>query len=208
MRRVWIAHSFVVVTVVTVTLLAVFAGRAFGGAAATLRPTDDCRLPCWNNIRPSETRLSEATNILRNLGYRPRRFNEDAGIATNILYIHNEAQWICQVGLTPGGGLVRELILRACEPLSIGDVLNVIGSPDSMLPIPSLVIFQEGQTILTLWQPACDGHKIYPSASIRFISLADATLYVRVANQESELPWQGFLPFWRYGQLYPDKPVC
>src|SRR5262249_7751633 len=102
----------------------------------------------------------------------------------------------------------RELILLACDPLPIGEFINVIGDPESMLPLASLVIFQEGQTILTLRQPACDGHKIYPQATIRYISLADSTLNVEVATQVSDLPWQGFVPFWRYGQLHPDKPVC
>lgn len=209
MRRLWIAHGFIIGALVTVTLLALFAGRAFGSESRGLYAAADCQLPCWNGIRPGETRINEASNTLRSLGYRPRRFNEDAGIATNIVFIHAELDGVCQVGLTPGfGGLVRELILRACEPMPVGEVLNLIGSPDSMLPIASLMIFQEGQTILTLRQPACTSRKIYPQATIRFISLADSTLNTLVANQESDLPWQGFLPFWRYGQLHPDKPIC
>jgi hypothetical protein len=209
MRRIWIAHGFIIGLLVSITLMALLAGRAFGGDSRQWDAAIDCQLPCWQDIRPGETRVNEASNTLRNLGYRPRRLNEDAGIATNIVFIHDDAEGICQVGLTPGfGGLIREIILRACEPMPVGEVLNLIGSPDSMLPIASLVIFQEGQTILTLRQPLCTSHKVYPDATIRFISLADSTMNMMVANQQSDLPWQGFLPFWRYGQLHPDKPVC
>jgi hypothetical protein len=77
-----------------------------------------------------------------------------------------------------------------------------------MLPIASLMIFQEGQTILTLRQRMCDDDRVSAHAPIRFISLADSNLNAAVAQQVSDLPWQGFVPFWRYGQLYPDKAIC
>lgn len=209
MKRIWLVQGFITGSLVAITLLALVAGRVLGNTPSALRANNTCQLPCWNDIRPGQTRLGEATNILRNLGYHPRRLNEDAGIATNLIYISDDVASMCQVGLTPGfGGMVREIILRACDPLPIGDILNLIGNPDSMLPIASLMIFQEGQTILTLRQPTCSRHKIEPQATIRYISLADSTLNSLVANQDSALPWKGFVPFWHYGQLFPEQVVC
>jgi hypothetical protein len=100
------------------------------------------------------------------------------------------------------------LILRACEPLPLGDVLNLIGSTYSMMPMASLMIFQEGQTILTLRAAMCENASLSPHASIRYLSLADSTLNSQVASQRFDLPWAGFVPFWHYGRLFPDKPVC
>lgn len=209
MKRIWLVQGFITGSLIAVTLMALIAGRVLGSTPAALRADNNCPLPCWSDIHPGETRLGEAINILRNLGYHPRRFNEDAGIATNLLYINDDAGSVCQVGLTPGpSGIVREIILRTCDPLPIGDILNLIGKPDSMLPIPSLMIFQKGQTILTLRQPTCASRKIVPQATIRFISLADSTLNSLVATQESALPWKGFIPFWHYGQIFPEQVVC
>ena len=39
-------------------------------------------------------------------------------------------------------------------------------------------------------------------------ALADAGVNSIMTNQPSDLPWHGFLPFWRYSQLYPDKFIC
>ncbi|MEO8612115.1 MAG: hypothetical protein ABI690_29730 [Chloroflexota bacterium] len=209
MRRIWLVQASITGTMIAVTLLALIAGHVLGSTPAALRADNSCPLPCWSDIHPGTTRLGEAINILRNLGYHPRRFNEDAGIATNLLYINDDAGSVCQVGLTPGqNGIVREIILRTCDPLSVGDILNLIGKPDSMLPIASLMIFQDGQTILTLRQPSCARRKIYPESTIRFISLADRTLNSLVATQQSALPWRGFMPFWHYGQIFPQQVVC
>jgi hypothetical protein len=209
MKRIWLVEGFITGSVVAITLLALIAGRALGNPPAALRENGSCQLPCWSSIQPGQTRLGEAINILRNSGYHARRLNEDAGIATNLLYINDDAEAICQVGLTPGGsGVVREIILRTCDPLPVGEILNLIGAPDSTLPMASLMIFQKGQTILTLRQPACASRKMAPEATIRFISLADSTLNSLVANQSSALPWKGFIPFWHYGQLFPEQIVC
>ena len=209
MKRIWQVQGFITGSLIAVTLLALIAGRALGNTPTALRADSDCQLPCWSDIHPGETRLGEAINILRNLNYHARRFNEDAGIATNVIYINDDAGSVCQVGLTPGaGGIVRETILRTCNPLPVGEILNLIGQPDSMLPIASLMIFQEGQTILTLRQPTCAQRKLEPQATIRFISLADSTLNKLIATQSSALPWKGFMPFWHYGQIFPEQVVC
>jgi hypothetical protein len=210
MKRIWLVQGFITGSLVAITLLALIAGHVLGSTPAALRADQNCPLPCWGDIHPGQTRLGEAINILRNRGYHPRRFNEDAGIATNLLYIsEDDAGSVCQVGLTPGGsGIVREVILRTCDPLPVGDIFNLIGKPDSMLPIASLMIFQEGQTILTLRQPTCAQRKLEPQATIRFISLADPTLNKLVASHSSALPWKGFMPFWHYGQIFPEQVIC
>jgi hypothetical protein len=209
MKRILFLQSLITVSVVSMTLVVLLAGRVLGRSSEALGRAEDCQLPCWNNLRPGEMSLNEASNILRNLGYRLRTNADDQGINAQFSYRPLEPSSVCEVALTGGGGgILREVILRMCEPLPIGEVLNLIGEPQSMLPIASLMIFQEGQTILTMRMPMCEGRSVSLHSTVRFISLADESLNIEVVRQPSDLPWEGFVPFWRYMQLYPDKAVC
>ncbi|MBZ0288454.1 MAG: hypothetical protein K8I30_12630 [Anaerolineae bacterium] len=209
MKRIWLIQGFITGSLIAITLLALIAGRVLGTTPAALRAQADCQMPCWNYIYPGQTLLGEAVSILEMLGYRARRIDEDPGIAINRVYINDSGSPICRVGLTADrGSVVREVILRACDTLPLGDVFNLMGQPDSLLPIASLVIYWDGQMLLTLREATCDMHRIAPQATIRYISLADSTQNSIVAAQESALPWKGFIPFWHYGRLFPEQIVC
>ncbi len=208
MKRILHLHSLITASIVILTLAILIAGRALNPAPESLLTADDCRLPCWDGLRPGKTTISEANLILHAQGYRTATFDPDP-ILTNTSFIATESNLICEVHLEPApGGIFSQMTLRPCSPLHVGDILSLIGQPESMLPIASVIIFQEGQTILLLQSPICTGATVSPHANIRYILLSEEGVNINTINQPTNVPWQGFVPFWRYHQLHPDRPIC
>jgi len=208
MRRVFFIESMLIGTLIAATLLSLSIGRVFRLPPVSLYVSGDCELPCWNNLRPGQTRVSEAGDILENLGYERRVFDPDP-ILANTSFAAVEPNAICEVHLNPiPGGSFDTITLRACTTLPIGDILSMTGQPESMLPYASVIMFQEGQMILFMRNSMCRQKQMSLYMPIQYILLADAGVNSVMTNQPSDLPWHGFLPFWRYSQLYPDKFIC
>jgi hypothetical protein len=194
--------------IITVTVFALGAGRVLSQPSVSLSKTGECQLPCWNNLHPGQTLVSEADDILENMGYQRRIFDPDP-ILANTSFVAVESNTICEVHLNPApGGSFDTITLRTCNRLPIGDILSMIGEPESMMPYASVIMFQEGQMILFTHDSMCKQKEMSLHMPIRYILLADVGVNATIVNQPSDLPWHGFLPFWRYGQLYPDKMIC
>jgi len=200
--------ALMIATLAAVSGLAISAGQV--GEAAPLDTAPDCQIPCWNGIHPGQTTMHQASAILKRLGYELLPRDDDPGINVQLSYGATRPATFCQADLSGRRFrdlVVRELVLRACESLPLGRVLDRLGLPDSMLPIASTLIFQEGQIIITLRLPICD-MKPSPHALIRYINLSEIGINAEVIKQPADLPWHGFVPLWRYGQLYPNKTIC
>jgi hypothetical protein len=207
-RRILLYQGLMTASVIAITLGALLIGRLFTRSLDSSVRGENCQLPCWNNLRPGETTISEANLILHQRGYRTETFDPDP-ILTNTSFVAIEQQTICEVHLEPApGGYFSVITLRPCSPVSMGDISSLIGEPESMLPLLSTMMFQDGQTILLLQTPICNGSHVSLHTLVRFIMLSDGGVHERLLSQPSNLPWHGFIPFWRYGQMYPDKPVC
>lgn len=208
MRRVLWIQGILTGSVVAATLVALLAGRTLNLPLVTLSATGDCQLPCWNDLRPGETHVAEAGDILVSLGYERRVFDPDP-ILANTSFVSDEPNAICEVHLNPiPGGSFDMITLRACSSVNIGDILSMTGQPESMLPFASVIVFREGQMILFLHSKMCEQQHVSLHMPVRYILLADEGVNAVMVNQPSDLPWHGLLPFWRYSQLYPDKMIC
>jgi hypothetical protein len=208
MRRVMLIQGMLTGSLVVATLVALLAGRILNLPPIALFMTGECQLPCWNNLHPGETNISEAGDILVSLGYTPRTFDPDP-ILRRTSFVAAEPNAICEVHLNPvAGGSFNSITLRACTWLPMGDILSLIGEPESMLPLASVIVFREGQMILFLNNRMCDQEHVSLHMPIRYIVLSDEGVNTLMLNQPSDLPWHGAIPLSRYSRLYPDKVFC
>lgn len=89
-------------------------------------------LACWQSIVPAETTVAETQRMMTGLGYQPSR-RSSFGIIT---YGRVEAVIPCTVYVTYNQATAPIILLRfeACMELRLGDLLDVFGFPDSILP--------------------------------------------------------------------------
>jgi hypothetical protein len=205
-------------TILTFTSIAV--GQVLGSAPDGLDAEPSCILPCWNGIRPGETTVLEADTILRDLGYR--LVGPDDSIATTNNYESIQPAPICQVGIGRARILsvrISEITLQFCGDTALGHLNELVERPDSFIPYVSMLSYHKGEVIVILRSEICRT-PLTPHNPILFISLtqpiqqtpANNAISAELATQREEnstlLPWQGFLPLWRYNQLYPGRVVC
>lgn len=169
-----------------------------------LEQDDDCRLPCWNGIIPGQTLYNQARQIVIDQGYTLWTEPDGLAVPGQVLYIAPDRQrTVCKVGFSRTRmmeAFVREMALWFCEPQDLGDLMPLLGTPHLILPLTSLLTYNEGQIVLILTLPVCD-RALSPRSTVRYISLADASFNAPLFNQPVQLGWRGFMPMWRYGQL-------
>lgn len=207
-------------SLIILTFTSIAAGRVLGGIPNGLEAEASCTLPCWNGIRPGETTLIEADAILRNLGYK--LVGPDASVATTNNYESIQPAPICQVGLGRARILsarISEITLQFCKDTALGHLNELVERPESFIPYVSMLSYHKGEVIVILRSEICRT-PLTPHNPILFISLTQPTaqtpannaISAELATQREEnstlLPWQGFLPLWRYDQLYPGRVVC
>lgn len=193
-----------------ITLVTLFSGSLRENTPVIVE-AGDCRLPCWNGITPGKTILRQAVEILSGQGYK--QFTEPDAIAVpgQQLYLAPERGTVCRVGLTRtrmAEAVVREVALWFCDPPAVGRLVATLGAPQTIFPLTSLLVYGEGQIVLIMAAPLC-GNTFSPRSPVRSISLADSTFNRVLFTQPVKLPWRGFMPMWRYGQLAAgEQRVC
>lgn len=185
----------------TGAVLLVMAAGGVRAADPLLAETDTCRLPCWLGITPGNSTFSQADLILTQLGYR----NQDDEVPTILTYMPEDDRSVCVVSVvrhTSVDNTVRALVLTLCEGVAVGDLMGGLGMPERLSARFSTYSFVDNTVTVTTQGDLCQTH-IAPRAIIAQIRLAPAQ-----APQFYEIPWQGFLPLWRYDQLNPDALIC
>lgn len=209
MRKLFLWHSLLFTPMIAVTLMAIIFGHARGQTNA-FATSEYCALPCWNGITPGITTIREASSLLVTAGYRVKNVAEEPGIPGQLTFETSNPVAICQIGLGRGRALdplVREITLQVCDRTTLGDIVGVIGPPQTLLPIASILIYHEGQTLVILRMPICET-RLAPHNEIRYIALSEIGVNAPMTDQPGDLPWRGFSPVWRYAQHFPRQPVC
>jgi hypothetical protein len=207
-------------SLIIMTFSSIAAGQVLGSIPNGLEAEESCVLPCWNGIRPGETTVIEADSILRGLDYD--LIGPDASVATTNNYESIYPVPICQVGLGRARILsarISEITLQFCEDTALGHLNELVEGPESFIPYVSMLSYHKGEVIVILRSEICRT-PLTPHNPILFISLTqpisqtqtNSAISAELATQREEnstlLPWEGYLPLWRYNQLYPGRVVC
>ncbi len=209
MRKLVFLHSVLSTPMMVITLVAIFFGQV-RGQFSEFYTSETCVLPCWHGITPGVTPVREASSLLVAAGYRVKNVAEEPGIPGQLTFETSNPVSICQVGLGRSRALdplVREITLQICDSTTLGDIMRLIGPPQTILPIVSILIYQEGQTLVILRTPICET-RLAPHNEIRYIALSEISVNGRMTDQPGDLPWRGFSPVWRYAEYFPRQPVC
>jgi hypothetical protein len=224
MNRFFIILGLILITpLMVLSLLSVGLGHAIGEQPADFGKVENCRLPCWNGIRPGRTPIKDADTTLREAGYVLQDEGDSERLSATFSYkAALPSAAVCQVGVERSQGLVptvAELTLRFCDGAFLGHIVDMLGEPDSILPIVSLMNYQQGQVVVILRSPMCTTIPS-PHTPLLFISLSSQVISTQqnsilAAEQAGEkdststnLPWRGFIPIWRYQELFPGRAVC
>lgn len=221
MKRVLFLPGLITIPLITLVFVSMAVGQAWGRPPSGFVQVENCRLPCWNGIRPGETTLREAVDRLTDLAYEPLQ-EQTAAIPNVMNYITQNSSSICQVGLGSARSMsakISELTLRVCEGASLGHIIDMLGEPESMIPMISLLTYHNNQVVIVMRSEMC-GSQLSPHSELLFISITqpqtgNAALATEMILSELEsrvdstlLPWRGFLPLWRYDDLFPERVVC
>jgi hypothetical protein len=222
MKRFLLLPAILLPPLMLLSVLSVILGQALNWLPGDFGTIETCRLPCWNGIRAGQTPVKEADATLHTLGFELQSQDDNERLASTFSYAAAGANAICQVGIgrTPGViPRVSELTLRFCGSTALGHIIDMLGEPETILPIVSMVNYHQGEIIVILRSRMCETAPS-PHTPLLFISLTPPVVTspqnsILAAEQAGEkdsestnLPWRGFIPVWRYGQLFPSRAVC
>ncbi len=216
MKKILLFHSLLSGTLTTLTLFALWLGQVAG--SSQLQMTEDCHLPCWNGITPGETKVQDADVILRDLGYA--QLDSNLTSIPGTLAYRNSQVAVCEVGLArvrQFSPTVSEITLHVCDGALLGHLVEDMGRPDGFIPLVSMVSYANGEVLAVLRSEICDTH-LSPHNPLLFISLSrravatNSVARAELATEENStstlLPWRGYIPLWRYDQLFPGRVIC
>jgi hypothetical protein len=204
-KRLTLLLSLLSAPFATLAILAIAVGQVSGAGRVELGAAGDCRLPCWNGITPGQTSYNQAVDILETLGYQQKRSGEDGVFPRQNTYQAPTPALICKVGLSRSRQLssrVSEMTLAVCGSLPVGSIIDAIGPPRAIIPYISILDYNRTFIIM---RPRMCQTTLRPHHEVMFISVSEDA-GGDLAN--SELPWRGFLPLWRYDRLYPGRALC
>lgn len=139
-------------------------------------------------------------------------------IPNTINYAAEAPSSICYVGLGRARLMstkVAEMTLQVCAGATLGHIVTMIGEPEGILPLVSLVSYQDSTVTLVLRSEMCRT-LLTPHSDILFISVTQpsgsqmltAEQILESQRDSTILPWRSFLPVWRYDRLFPGRVVC
>lgn len=200
-----------------VTLSALLSALAFIGVGIGMAnsppPALDrlgaCALPCWNDIIPQETALTDAAQLLSALGYhegqndlgsRYRNFQPDA------------AQLDCRVGLNYRFRVTLMTTLSGCPAVHLGDLILRLGTPERISRTALGLYFRGGTVVVMTRETRCDPWFSPNSEVVAIFLLQAADLRQRTLltfePMEQAVPWIGFATPQAYRRFDPDFSIC
>jgi hypothetical protein len=174
----------------TLFTLLVLVGGVVGGQInpppVALRHADLCVLPCWRGINPGHTFIDPANQLLLGQGYNAQH---SLMLRGSIWYIPGErSRGGCMVQLEHRQAVVTETRLNDCPGLRLGDVMALVGPPQSVQPGALSLTFDGGRVRVKLAADGCVP-RLSPHLPVSYISLTTGA-----AASERDVPWQGFMP--------------
>ncbi len=160
---------------------------------------NSCDPPCWRNIRPGQTSMDEAIEIVSSI--------EDMDIAHSgggaFAFRSGDGEPCCQIS-SPDGETVGSILLQFAPFTSIGQVIAARGEPAYILGQP----FSETEAILMLYYPeqnmllsavvaGIDG-KLEDSSPIVAAVFATGDMFSAAFESAPLQTWRGYLSFREY----------
>jgi hypothetical protein len=187
-------------------LLVVLAGNALYPSRSVLEDTANCRLPCWNDIRPGETGLVEADSAVVSLGYL---FYEDFPINRVRSYSREGVRDDCLLRLAYSRGYVTSITFTDCGDFQLGDVILLLGTPQDISRLGTTLAFHNEEIAATIRYTDCT-HGLSPYTPIAsvFLRPLDANARLSITENGGNFEWIGFAPWWRYRQFNSGLYGC
>lgn len=177
----------------------IFAAIGLGGNIRDipfqLRRSESCPLPCWNGIHPGQMSVDAANHILFSQGYEMQNSMWDRD---HIRYIPLDA-YRCIVRLGHQMARVAEIRLSNCPNLRLGDVIAAFGQPEGLLPNSLTLTFERGMARLRVQIDPC-ADRLTAFSEVMFVRFS-----LSPGISPYEVPWQGFIPAWRYENRFPNS---
>ena len=166
---------------------------------APLSRLDDCSLPCWNDILPRDTRLSDAVDGLLSNGYA---FHGDYRRFKYVAYDPQDPSAGCAVGLGYAGNRITTITLTQCAGVRLGDFLAILGVPEAVHAPGTMLSFRGGRVLISLNTGNCDA--LFSPHSAVF------AVYLRPSGTGTpyKYPWRGLINRHLYAVLEPEMPRC
>jgi hypothetical protein len=197
---------------VALPLVAVFTGFGLAARAVGWRQPPNAMLrgfidgcagkpqPCWYGIQPGETTIGVAHQQLS--GYRYAWVGSSSWNASHLQRYQTESGG-CGLMIEIVGTGIQAVNLSECPNLRVGDLLAMLGVPDSVCLYYTrfgLMYGGDGETLIML-----PGDGLFsPYTPVESIRLTAYPL------PWSSMRWHQFIPFQRYRDLYPppDGTIC
>lgn len=166
--------------------------------------------PCWYGLVPEQTSFDGALQQLTNRGFvvvkAPTITDYPAAtIKSGVMD--------CEVGLLRSDNdtaLFGGFYFHNCQSLTLGDLLDAIGTPDSIST--TLSCSPELSPMSYYWMQYAGIGSVGLSStpdSWTWLSTSDPVVSFdfggSAANLDPPQTWEGFIPFWRYNQLHPEQ---
>ena len=162
----------------------------------SLVTSEPCGVPCWQNITPGETALSDAITTIEQLASASILEQDANGLTFSI----NSEEVCCQIG-SQDGSLVNTVFLQLAPTNTLGDLIAVHGDPSFVTGEP----FTDSEYIMTLFYAdlnlavyvivdGADGQLSDESPIISVIYTDDA-LMANVVESGNLTSWDGYLTY-------------
>ena len=167
---------------------------AFGPAPHAVLQASRCELPCWQDIRPGESLITDAFRTLTSQRYSPR-----SGGGTQIRFTPPPEHTACRAEVHYWQTVVIETRLSRCPGLRLGDLLLLLGAPEQVAPNLLTLDFDGGAVRAQLHLLECD-QSLSPHTPVQFVSLTQPPPDSAAMGPA----WQGFALPWRYTRALPN----
>lgn len=213
MPRLLLNVAFLLSLILTLTSFAIHAAIAQSDNLAVRGFTEGCEAqpqPCWYGLVPEQLTFDEALQQLINRGFAvviaPTISDYPAAMIKS-------GVMDCEVGLLRSDQdttLFGGFYFHNCQSLTLGDLLEAIGTPDSIST--TLSCSPELSPMSYYWMQYAGIGSAGLSAtpdSWTWLSTSDSVVSFDFGGSAAKLnppqTWEGFIPFWRYNQLHPEQ---
>ncbi len=211
MPRLLLKVALLLSLVLTLTSFAIHAANARSDNVTVRGFTEGCDTqPCWYGLVPEKITFEGAVQELTNQGFPVTKASSATDYPAATI---KSGVMDCEVGLLRldrDASLFGGFYFHNCQTLTLGDLLDAIGAPDSL----STTLSCEPQLapMSYYWMQYAGIGSVGLSStpdSWTWLSTSDPVVSFdfggSAAHHDSLQTWEGFIPFWRYNQLHPEQ---
>lgn len=156
--------------------------------------------PCWYGIVPTQLEANGGVLIDERFGAYNRG---DTQFSARVVRFDFTAldDHLCDMTVYDAASAQDTIILSDCDNVQLGDVMSVVGEPQSLCADEDEIylIFGDGHIRIGIKRAQFYQDRVIPHTEILNINLTDTPVL-------SSLKWQGFVEMWRYRDM--EYPRC